>query len=181
MSEEQQLETMVDSLQPVMVPPAPGKSTVEALERGRQAQLQADNTITPPRLTRQQLIVQTKRDNPDMKLTSALFRECLTLNALNQEGANLARLANFLGMSKGEVRQHMLNIDAKIRQAQQAARAAAAKVAEEIRNYQPGETNDATKNANANDLPTAERLDVNTGTGEGVTQSVEVDGAAVSS
>jgi hypothetical protein len=112
MTTEQQLEEMTDDQ----------LRALEQQERGRAGQEIADNSIAPQRLTRHQLIAAVRKANPDMRYGSDLFRECLVMNALNQEGGNLAKLANFLGMSKGEVRNHILKINKKIEAARAEAR-----------------------------------------------------------
>lgn len=89
----------------------------EQSERGVDEQQKADNTVNRPRLTRHQLVAAVRKENPDIKYNSDLFREACVVQALEQEGTNLRRLADFLGMSKGEVRNHIIKFERKLQAA----------------------------------------------------------------
>lgn len=83
--------------------------------------------------SRDQLRLQTLKDNPELKQSSELFREAFVFNAMQQERNNPRTLAKFLGMPKGEVIKHMQSISKRLRKAADEARI------EAIKNYDPTE------------------------------------------
>ena len=80
-------------------------------------------------MTRDQIRKRTLAENPG--LSDELFREALVLNTANhlrgeamrkyQRATSLEYLADFLGMSKGEVTKHLQSITKKIEEAQKHA------------------------------------------------------------
>src|SRR5262249_721481 len=87
----------------------------QQVKRGIASQLQADNTVPAQKLTRHLMMQAIKKENPELMYGSNLFKECFVMNALAQEGQNIRRLAEFTGMSKGEIKRHLLTIDIKLR------------------------------------------------------------------
>lgn len=127
------------------------------LERGRAAQEEVDNNVARPKLTRHQMMQRTKRDNPDIKIGSDLFREAFVLNAFNQEGDNLARLAAFTGMSKGEVRNHLIKISRKL---EAAKREFAEQLEQKLREQQQNATEATNESAVSERQGADDRTDV---------------------
>lgn len=107
-------------------------------------------------MTRDQLRKLTIKENPELMTleNGELFREAFVLNAINhtraeaqrqyQRATSLDYLADFLGMSKGEVTKHLQSITKKIEEAQK-------NVKERTDNAAPSDTDaggdlDTTKN-----------------------------------
>ena len=94
-------------------------------------------------MTRDQIRKRTLAENPG--LSDELFREALVLNTVNhllgeamrqyQRATSLEYLADFLGMSKGEVTKHLQSITKKIEEAQMDADRAA--IREVVEKYEP--------------------------------------------
>ncbi len=94
----------------------------------------------------------------DIKTTEPLFREALVYAAVNEllsDAQDPRRIADYLGMSVGEVAIHLAMIRSKLKVAEN-------KRIEEMQNYDPTKNND--------ELPTAERGDVDAGS-EAITLS----------
>lgn len=87
-------------------------------------------------MTRHQLIRKVKDENPQLSYGNNLFREAIVFEAVLQEGQSVPRLANFTGMSKGEVKKHLIVIRQKLIKLSQDQKV------KDIENYEPTEVKD---------------------------------------
>jgi hypothetical protein len=87
-------------------------------------------------VTRHQLLRKVKAENPHLSYGDNLFREATVFEAALQEGESIPRLANFTGMSKGEVKKHLIVIRQKLVKYSQEQKV------KDIENYEPTEVKD---------------------------------------
>lgn len=112
-------------------------------------------------MTRDQLRHKTLSDNPELKQTDTLFRKAFVFNANVLHGGNTERfasrrdLAKYLGMSTGEVTQHLISIARDIAQANETV-AAQQKAIEDYESTQT--TEETTDNAPSTDSDAGNNL-----------------------
>lgn len=112
-------------------------------------------------MTRDQLRHKTLSDNPELKQTDTLFRKAFVFNANVLHGGNAERfasrrvLAEYLGMSVGEVTRHLISIARDIGQANEEV-AAKQKAIEDYESTQT--TQETTDNAPPTDTDAGSNL-----------------------